>query len=133
MQQRVATCSCGQLRVTCQGEPVRVSVCHCLCCQQRTGSVFGVTARFQRDKVVIEGRATRFKRTGDEGTTATFGFCPDCGSTVYWDMNAMPDFIAVAVGCFADPKFPAPKVAVYEDRQHPWTKHLADHEMERYA
>ena len=133
MEQRVASCSCGQLRLTCRGEPVRVSLCHCLACQQRTGSVFGVTARFARDKVAIEGRSTRFVRKGDEGTSATFGFCPVCGSTVYWEMDAQPDFIAVAVGCFADPKVPGPAIAVYEERQHSWTKHLADHPMERYA
>ena len=30
----------GQLTASCTGEPVRVSVCHCLDCQKRTGSAF---------------------------------------------------------------------------------------------
>src|SRR6185295_9046576 len=34
MMTRRATCSCGQLRVTCTGEPVRLSMCHCLECQK---------------------------------------------------------------------------------------------------
>jgi hypothetical protein len=42
-----ACCSCGQLQVTTTGEPVRISVCHCLACQRRTGSAFGVQARFR--------------------------------------------------------------------------------------
>jgi hypothetical protein len=54
---RIATCSCEQLKVTCTGEPVRISMCHCLACQRRTGSVFGVQARFPSDNVQIEGRA----------------------------------------------------------------------------
>jgi hypothetical protein len=132
MEQHVATCSCGQLRLTCEGEPIRVSLCHCLACQQRTGSVFGVTARFDKSRVAIEGRSTRFVKKGDEGTSATFRFCPDCGSTVYWQRDDEPDAVAVAVGCFADPQFPGPARAVYEDRQHPWTRHLAEHPMERY-
>jgi hypothetical protein len=33
--------SCGQLTARVTGVPVRVSVCHCLACQRRTGSVFG--------------------------------------------------------------------------------------------
>ena len=45
MTTRDASCSCGQLHLTCEGEPVRISVCHCLACQQRTGSAFGVQAR----------------------------------------------------------------------------------------
>lgn len=46
MTERIASCSCGQLTARVTGEPVRVSICHCLACQRRTGSVFGVQARF---------------------------------------------------------------------------------------
>lgn len=119
--ERIASCSCGQLRLRCEGDPVRVSICHCLECQKRTGSTFAVQARFARDRVSVEGRSSQWSRTGDSGTTATFHFCPVCSSIVYWDMDAMPDFVAVAVGAFADPDFPPPHVAVYEGRQHPWT------------
>ena len=107
--------------MTCEGEPVRVSMCHCLACQQRTGSVFGVQARYPREQVTsIEGAKAEFVRTGDSGGRVTFRFCPTCGSTVYWDIDKMPDFIAVAVGAFADMSFPTPKIAVYEARRHPW-------------
>jgi hypothetical protein len=118
MTSRVASCGCGQLRVTCKGEPVRVSICHCLECQKRTGNVFGTQARFSREFVTIEGRATQWTRLGDSGQPVTFNFCPVCASTVYWELA--PDFIAVAVGMFADPSFPLPSVSVYEERQHPW-------------
>ena len=57
MTSRLATCSCGQLTATARGEPLRVSICHCLACQKRTGSVFAVQARFPADAVVVEGRA----------------------------------------------------------------------------
>lgn len=113
-------CSCEQLKVMCSGEPVRVSICHCLACQRRTGSVFSVQARFPRDQVQIEGRAHEFVRVGDEGGRATFRFCPTCGTTVYYEIEAMPDVIAVQVGAFADPTFPAPQVSVYGVRRHAW-------------
>jgi|HubBroStandDraft_6_1064221.scaffolds.fasta_scaffold60507_2 hypothetical protein len=35
MTNHEAACSCGHLRLTCQGDPVRVSMCHCLECQRR--------------------------------------------------------------------------------------------------
>ncbi len=121
MTSRVASCSCGQLRLTCEGDPVRVSICHCLECQKRTGSVFAAQARFPRERVTIEGRATQWTRQGDSGETATFRFCPVCGSTVYWELTGADGFIAVAIGAFADPSFPPPHVSVYEERQHPWS------------
>ena len=117
---RTATCSCGQLRVTCAGEPVRVSICHCPNCQRRTGSAFGAQARFRRDDVALAGASTAWARVGDEGHRAVFHFCPTCGATVWYTFDDMPEFVAIPVGAFADPAFPAPRVAVYEARRHPW-------------
>lgn len=117
---RQASCHCGQLKATCEGEPVRVSVCHCLACQQRTGSAFGVQARYPADRVTTTGLVSQYVRVGDTGNKVTFHFCPRCGSTVLWSLEALPGFVAVAVGAFADNSFPQPTVAVYEVRQHPW-------------
>jgi len=120
MTTRRATCSCGQLRVTCEGEPLRISMCHCLECQKRTGSIFGVQARWRADQVCVEGRASQWVRTGDSGGVITTHFCPACGSTVHWAIDGQPDIVAVAVGAFADPSFPSPAFAVYEERKHAW-------------
>jgi hypothetical protein len=126
MVKRDAGCSCGQLKVTTSGEPVRVSVCHCLACQRRTGSAFGAQARFPRDNVEITGRAAQYVRVADSGNRLIFNFCPDCGSTVHYIVEHTPDLIAVPVGAFADPTFPAPRFSVYESRQHPWACIEAD-------
>lgn len=120
MTHRTASCSCGQLQARVTADPLRVSVCHCLACQRRTGSVFGAQARFAQDAVTPSGQATQFVRVGDEGTRATFSFCPACGATVYYTMSGLAGFVAIPVGAFADPSFPAPSVSVYEERMHPW-------------
>ena len=39
---------------------------------------------------------------------------------MHWSIDTMPDIVAVAVGAFADPSFPPPRVSVYEARKHPW-------------
>jgi hypothetical protein len=121
MTTRLASCSCGQLSAACEGEPVRISMCHCLACQRRTGGTFGVQARFPRDKVAITGESTAYVRIGDSGNSATFHFCAACGATVYYRIDHIPDVIAVPVGAFADPTFPTPKISVYESRKHAWT------------
>jgi hypothetical protein len=123
---RIATCSCGRLRVTCTGEPVRISMCHCLECQKRTGAPFGVQARFPRAQVTIEGSARAFDRVGEQGNVITRRFCPTCGSTVYRTMSGQPELVAVAVGAFADPAFPVPNVSVFEKRRHRWVA-VPDH------
>jgi hypothetical protein len=122
MSSRQAQCCCGQLKVTCQGDPVRVSICHCLACQRRTGSPFGQQARWAAENVKVEGSATTFVRVGDSGMIISFRFCPTCGSTVFYDIDQMPGLIAVPVGAFADPTFPAPSFSVYEARKHGWVR-----------
>lgn len=128
MTSRLASCSCGQLQARTEQDPVRVSVCHCLACQRRTGSVFAAQARFPSEAVTIVGRSVEYVRVGDEGTRATFRFCPTCGVTVYYTVEGHAEFVAIPVGVFADPAFPAPKVSVYEERMHPWVEMPADME-----
>jgi hypothetical protein len=117
-----AECSCGQLRLVAEGDPVRVSICHCLACQRRTGSAFGVQARFDEAQVRTEGKATEYVRISDDGDERRFFFCPACGATVFYRIPAIPDMIAVPVGTFADPSFPAPIRSIYENRRHRWVR-----------
>jgi hypothetical protein len=123
---RDAACSCGQLRLVAEGEPVRVSVCHCLACQRRTGSAFGYQARFPRERVQITGEAREYVRISDEGEPRTFSFCPECGATVYYVLGSAPDVLAIPVGAFADPTFPEPRFSVWASRKHAWVTWTID-------
>jgi hypothetical protein len=122
MPTRTASCSCGQLSAVTAADPVRVSVCHCLACQRRTGSVFGAQARFPADSVTITGSSKQYVRIGDAGGRATFNFCPICGATVHYTIEGHEEFIAIPVGAFAESSFPGPTFSVYEDRMHWWVR-----------
>jgi hypothetical protein len=61
-----------------------------------------------------------FVRVGDSGTKFSFHFCPTCGTTVYYTIGGQADVVAIPVGAFADPNFPAPIRSVYEQRMHSW-------------
>ena len=117
---REAHCTCGQLRLVASGDPIRISICHCLDCQRRTGSVFAAQARFPEERIRVSGEATMFSRTADSGQKISFWFCPTCGTTVFYRLEADPETVAVALGTFGDPKFPAPWFSVYESRKHDW-------------
>lgn len=115
MVMRRAECSCGQLSATCVGEPVRISVCHCLDCKRRTGSAFSYNVRFAEADVAIEGRALQFTRVGEQGGRVIYSFCPDCGTTVHYRIDAQPGLTAIPVGAFADSSFPPPFQSFYHD------------------
>ncbi len=120
-KQREAACSCGQLKIKVSGDPQIVSSCHCLACQRRTGAVFGSTSFWRKTQVVLtEGEARSFRRQADSGNWLTFQFCPNCGSTVFWENESRPEMVSVAVGTFADPAFPAPVRTVWTESKHHW-------------
>lgn len=117
---RTAHCCCGSLRVETKGEPAIVAACHCLECQRRTGAPYGVGAYFEKTQVRAHGASKIYIRDGQEGRKLRFHFCPDCGTTVYWELDVRPDYIGVAVGTFADPSFPAPTRSIWEGSRHSW-------------
>jgi hypothetical protein len=120
MLTRVAACVCRRLTASCSGDPAQVSLGHCLACQRRTGSTYGIAAFYPRKNVRVTGDATAYTRQSDSGYPVAFYFCPHCGSTVYWKASRKPEMVAVAVGAFADPAFPAPSQAVYAEHRHRW-------------
>jgi hypothetical protein len=121
---RDAACHCGQLRLEVAGDPFVVSICHCLACQRRTGSAFGMQAAFRAEQVQLAGRYSNFARISDEadGKKHVFHFCPECGSQVFYTEPTEPDLIVVSVGSFADPSFPPPTESGYNSRRHRWVE-----------
>lgn len=117
---RTGRCRCGQLSATCSGNPVRVSVCHCLDCQRRSGSAFAFQARWPDADVEFTGDYKEWVHVGDGGKRTTFRFCPTCGGTIAYRNENMPGLTAIPVGTFADPNFLPPEYSVYEGRKHKW-------------
>lgn len=115
-----ASCSCGALKVVTQGQPLKVSVCHCDACKRRTGSSFGVGVFYASESIEILGPSATFRRLGDSGKSLEFHFCPTCGSTVFWRPDFRPGLTAVALGCFDDAEGLGPSQAVYNESRHPW-------------
>ena len=118
--QNTASCSCGQLKVALGAAPIRRTVCHCLACQKRTGSVFAMQARFARSAATASGAERVYVRTGDEGGRAHFHFCPDCGATVYYEFEGVDDLVVIPIGALDDPYVGPPDAFVYAERKHDW-------------
>ena len=132
MTARTASCRCGQLKATVTAEPVRVSVCHCRNCQKRSGSAFAAQARWPKEQVTLEGQSSTFTLAGDSGNPATFHFCAQCGSDVYYLIDGkFEDLIAIPLGTFDDPDFGPPAYSVWEKRKHKWVEIVGDG-IERY-
>jgi hypothetical protein len=85
--------------------------------RQRFAALASFSAAFK-----VFGTATKYVRVGDQGAKFTFSFCPVCGTTVFHTEEGNDASVSVAVGAFADPGFPAPRVSVYDIGRHPWVQ-----------
>jgi hypothetical protein len=92
---------------------------------------WGIVGTTLRARLAI-GLLTR-TTASESGNALTFYFCPTCGSTVYWESEGFPGYVAVAIGNFAEPNFPAPAIAVWEESRHPWVSLPPDTPPKRVA
>jgi hypothetical protein len=45
---------------------------------------------------------------------------PSRNAMCHWENAGFPALVSVAIGNFADPSFPAPAMAVWEESRHSW-------------
>lgn len=99
---RTARCCCGSSSIRVAGEPVINGICHCTNCKRRTGSAFGWSTYFPKAAVhERRGPLSSYRVKGQ--TRQTRFFCSQCGTTLTWTVDTLPDLVGIAGGCFADP------------------------------
>ena len=120
MSRLTGGCLCGRVRVTAEGEPRRVGLCHCLDCRKHSGSVFNAFAIFPADAVTIEGETRDYQGRR---------FCPHCGSSVF---HRSDDEIEISLGLLDAPDQLAPSYELWTIRREGWLPPLpVAHRYER--
>ncbi len=74
MTQLVGQCLCERVRLSVQGEPLRVGLCHCTDCRKESGSAFTYYGIWP---------ASAFESTGDTRQFRGRVFCAHCGSRLF--------------------------------------------------
>jgi len=78
------------------------------------------TQGFREKRCTSKGKGRSSFVPTNEGAKCRFSFCATCGSTVFYVEESQEQHVAIPVGGFADPAFPAPTVLVYEESRHSW-------------
>ncbi|SIO03838.1 Uncharacterized conserved protein [Parasphingorhabdus marina DSM 22363] len=115
-----AQCQCGQLTVRLPGPSPAIVACHCIDCQRRSGSPFGVAVYHPTENLQITGQSKQYVRETASGGEFRTDFCPQCGSTVLMSGDKNPGLTGIPVGAIADPDFPPPVRSVWEESMHEW-------------
>ena len=117
---KTAACTCGGMKVTVSAPPRFVHTCACLDCQRHSGSAFTYSAFFDESATQIDGETRIYRTSSQAGRWTEAHFCPTCGVTVVTRLEALPNIVCVAAGCFADPSFAAPGRLYWSSRRHHW-------------
>jgi len=118
-------CMCGAVRYQTNGGPERITVCHCLWCQQRTGTAFGTELVFMQENVVFTGESASYRHVSDDsGRWLEVHFCSQCGSNLGLTLELRPDIRSIPAGTLADADWidqaPATIRHVYTRSQRHW-------------
>lgn len=104
-------CLCERIRYTIDGEARGVVNCHCSLCRRSTGHFMAATAARVED-VEISGDTLKWY---DAASGAQYGFCGECGSTLFWRTERRSDMISVAAGTLTPPTGLETVAAIYAD------------------
>jgi hypothetical protein len=94
-------CLCGAVSFVVTGPLRDVLNCHCHRCRRFTGHHMAAT-QAQADDVVIDDPDARL-RWYDPVPEAAYGFCGQCGSSLFWHSSSAPDRISICAGTLAPP------------------------------
>ncbi len=77
---RTGGCLCGDVRFAVAGAMRPVVACHCGQCRRASGNFVAATSA-PRSAVTVTGEVRWFASSA----RARRGFCPSCGSNLFWD------------------------------------------------
>jgi len=113
----VGGCQCESLRFELKAPPLFTHACHCLNCQRRSGTAFGMsTIVLRRDLIVMSGQLVA-KQTSPRTTVYQ---CASCGTTIYSGSTRFPSTYVVRGGTVDDANVVTPGAHIWIKRKHPW-------------
>jgi hypothetical protein len=126
----IGGCLCGAVRYQGEAEPAFVGICHCHNCQRATGSAFAPVVGIPLAALQVEGEVKTFRDQGDSGKALLRRFCPECGSSLFYEAEGMPGLVMVLTGTLDDASWVKPAVQIFCDSAQPWVE--LGGEMQRF-
>lgn len=118
-----ASCACGKVHFSLDGEPHLTFNCHCLICRKMNGSAFSTYSVFSSEDLrITEGEEEiQTARMGDHGTKH---FCRHCGTPLYGLHRQAAGICLVVLGSIDTGGAILPTANVFCRSKLPWAFEL---------
>ena len=113
-------CLCGAVRYSYNAAPLATVACHCRDCQKTTGATNFLTIYADRTAFRHEqGELARYRKRADSGREADYVRCATCGTRVWHEPLAAPQWVFIAAGTLDDPSWVVPVAHIWVSRAAP--------------
>lgn len=119
MPRRTGSCLCGAVKYEVSGEPLIARICWCRVCQKISANGTA-NAIFPSAAIEVTGSMGCFTSTADSGNQISRHFCPGCGSHLFANSSATPQFRVVRLGTLDDPSSIRPEVNMWSASAPSW-------------
>lgn len=124
-------CACGKVTASIEGKPAAVRQCWCRQCQQAAAGGPTHNAMFNTADVHLSGELGAHAYVAASGNTLTHSFCPDCGTQIYAQSSARPQFMTMRLGFLDAGHGLKPQMAIWTSEAPNWA--VIDPAIEQYA
>ena len=115
-------CQCGAIRFHATELRDNPHVCYCRMCQKATGNLFAALVGVRHEHLTwTRGKPAEF----DSSDQATRGFCPNCGTPLYYRSLGGPH-VSITIGSFDEPHKITLWYQMGMEGKHPSLLHLGD-------
>lgn len=108
------------MRYSYDAAPLATVACHCRDCQKLTGAtnlltIYADRAAFHHE----QGELARYRKRADSGREADFVRCATCGTRLWHEPLAAPQYVFIAAGSLDDPSWVVPAAHIWTSRAAP--------------
>ena len=113
-------CACGSIRYTGAREPIAMLNCHCKDCQVSSGAPFASGVVVMTADLEVTGTPKAHSVRASSGALATRSFCPDCGTPLFTQGEANPQFTSIRFPSLDDTSSFKPMLDIYTASAQQW-------------
>jgi hypothetical protein len=119
MSMATGSCLCGAIRYEIGGPFEEMHHCHCAQCRKAHGAAFATFGRTSRGNLrfLSGGEKLRHFRSSPPVQRS---FCGDCGSSLLFQFDPLPDLVWVAAGTLDDDPVMRPQAHIFVGSKAPW-------------
>ena len=114
-------CLCGAIRYRAAGDPIASGACHCRDCQYVSGGAPAhVIIMLEGDVTITKGNPRACWSTSVKGNRVARHFCGECGTPLFAENAAHPEFLPIKIGSLDDPSWFRPGGHIWVSSAQPW-------------